>query len=52
MIIQGIRYASDFEAKKLMIEIGKSLDEKGYTLRSGWDRMRCGSRSRIPRTAL
>ena len=32
MIIQGIRYASDFEAKKLMIEIGKSLDEKGYTL--------------------
>ena len=32
MIIQGIRYASDFEAKKLMIEIGKSRDEKGYTL--------------------
>ncbi len=32
MIIQGIRYASDFEAKKMMIEIGQSLDEKGYTL--------------------
>ncbi len=32
MIIQGIRYASDFEAKKLMIETGRDLDEKGYTL--------------------
>ncbi len=32
MIIQGIRYASDFEAKKLMIETGHDLDEKGYTL--------------------
>ncbi len=32
MIIQGIRYASDFEAKKLMIQTGHDLDEKGYTL--------------------
>jgi L-fuculose-phosphate aldolase len=32
LIIQGVRYASDFEAKKLMIETGQNLDEKGYTL--------------------
>lgn len=30
MIIQGVHYPSDFEAKKAMIDIGCRMDEKGY----------------------
>lgn len=29
MVIQGISYPSDFEAKKQMIELGRRMDEKG-----------------------
>lgn len=32
MVIQGVSYPSDFEAKKLMIEIGRRMDEKGYVI--------------------
>ena len=43
MVIQGIRYPSDFEAKKAMIEAGKLFGEKGYfTGRDGTISMRTG----------
>lgn len=32
MVIQGVNYPSDFEAKKLMIETGRRMDEKGYVV--------------------
>jgi len=32
MVIQGIKYPSDFEAKKAMIEVAKRLNEKGYAI--------------------
>lgn len=32
MVIQGVSYPSDFEAKKLMIEVGRRMEEKGYVL--------------------
>ena len=32
MVIQGVSYPSDFEAKKQMIEAGKRLDQKGYVI--------------------
>lgn len=32
MVIQGVSYPSDFEAKKQMIEIGRRLDEKGHVI--------------------
>ena len=32
MVIQGVNYPSDFEAKKQMIEAGKRLDLKGYVI--------------------
>ena len=32
MVIQGVSYPSDFEAKKLMIETGRRMDEKGYVI--------------------
>ncbi len=32
MVIQGISYPSDFEAKKNMIETGRRMDEKGYVI--------------------
>ena len=30
--IQGNRFMSDFEAKKTMIEIGRRMDQKGYSI--------------------
>lgn len=32
MVIQGVSYPSDFEAKKQMIEIGRRMDEKAYVI--------------------
>lgn len=32
MVIQGVTYPSDFEAKKAMIELGRRLDAKGYAV--------------------
>lgn len=32
MVIQGVSYASDFEAKKAMIEYGKRMAEKAYVV--------------------
>lgn len=32
MVIQGIKYPSDFEAKKAMIETGRRMDQKGYVI--------------------
>jgi L-fuculose-phosphate aldolase len=32
MVIQGVSYPSDFEAKKAMIEIGRRMDEKGCVI--------------------
>ena len=32
MVIQGVSYASDFEAKKAMIELGKRMAEKAYVI--------------------
>lgn len=32
MVIQGVSYPSDFEAKKAMIEIGRRMDEKSYAI--------------------
>lgn len=32
MVIQGVNFPSDFEAKKTMIEIGRRMDEKGYVI--------------------
>lgn len=32
MVIQGVSYPSDFEAKKQMIEVGRRLDEKGHVI--------------------
>lgn len=32
MVIQGVIYPSDFEAKKQMIEIGRRMDEKAYVI--------------------
>lgn len=32
MVIQGVSYASDFEAKKAMIELGRRMAEKAYVI--------------------
>lgn len=32
MVIQGVTYPSDFEAKKQMIELGRRMDEKAYVI--------------------
>ncbi|SFR87511.1 class II aldolase/adducin family protein [Anaeromicropila populeti] len=32
MVIQGVKYSSDFEAKKAIIEASKRLNEKGYAI--------------------
>lgn len=32
MVIQGVKYLSDFEAKKAMIQVSKRLDDKGYAI--------------------
>ena len=33
-MIQGVRYLSDFEAKKAMTDVGKRMAEKGYVIAS------------------
>ena len=30
MIIQGVRYMTDFEAKKAILDIGKRMYDKGF----------------------
>ena len=32
MVIQGVSYPSDFEAKKQMIELGRRMDEKSMVI--------------------
>ena len=48
MVIQGVTYLSDFEAKKAIIEAARRMEAKGFLVAgdgslSGSARLRCGS---------